>query len=64
MPMPEQPPNQLREDRLPCLDDLIEHLQTMRGIHGNIVVVKSEDDVQSPGDYYAIDQFFTNWPDV
>lgn len=53
-----------KENRRPCLDDLIEHLTILRADHGNIVVVMSEDDVQCPGDFYAMAQFFDNWPDV
>jgi hypothetical protein len=53
-----------RENRSPCIDDLIEHLRLMRELHGNIVVVRDEDEVQSPGEYYDVNQFFFNWPDV
>lgn len=53
-----------RENRSPCLDDLIEHLQALRRTHGNIVVVETEEDVQCPGDFYALSEFFTSWPDV
>lgn len=50
-----------KEDRLPCLDDLIAHLQATRANHGNIVVVQTDDDVQAPGDYYALSEFFAFW---
>lgn len=43
--------------REPTTQDLIDYLQQ----YPNLVVVRSDDDVQSPGDYVALDAFFAQW---